>query len=275
MQQPQGRTDSPDIGLPARLELVDVCFTRDGSQLLRDVTWGVEAGEHWVVLGPNGCGKSTLLRIAGLAAHPSGGDITVLGSRLGRIDIRPLRSKIGTASAALADQLRAELTANEVVACGLYGALEPWWHSYTTDNAERADQLLADLGLPGYGPRRFGSLSSGERQRVLLARSLMPDPALLLFDEPNAGLDLGGREDLIDALVALATADPNLATVLVTHHVEEIPPSATHLLAMNAGKIVASGRLGETLTGPLLSTVFGRQIELQNRSGRWTATAAA
>lgn len=257
----------------ACLELADVSFVRDGTAILSSISWAVHPGEHWIVLGPNGCGKSTLLRMAGLATHPTAGEITVLGSRLGRIDIRPLRSRIGTASAALADQLRPDLTANEVVICGLNGALEPWWHTYTEAKRERADQLLADLGLAGYGPRRFGSLSSGERQRVLLARSLVSSPALLLFDEPNAGLDLGGREDLIDSLVTLASADSQVATVLVTHHVEDIPQSATHLLAMSNGKVLTSGPLDTTLTGELLGSVFGRPIELQRRNGRWSAVA--
>ncbi len=253
--------------------MAGVSFARDGKAILSDVTWSVAAGEHWIVLGPNGCGKSTLMRMAGLATHPSEGEITILGSRLGRIDIRPLRALIGTASAALADQLRLDLTANDVVVCGLNGALEPWWHTYTGAQREQADELLADLGLTGFGTRRFGSLSSGERQRVLLARALVSSPALLLFDEPNAGLDLGGREDLIESLDALAAADPELATVLVTHHVEDIPSSATHLLALREGKVVAQGPLASSLSNELLMTLFERSIDLTRHDGRWSARA--
>lgn len=254
------------------LEMAGVSFARDGKPILSDVTWSVAPGEHWIVLGPNGCGKSTLLRMAGLATHPSAGEITILGHRLGRIDIRPLRSRIGTASAALADQLRSDLTANDVVVCGLNGALEPWWHSYSQAQRDWADSLLADIGIAGFGTRRFGSLSSGERQRVLLARALVSSPALLLFDEPNAGLDLGGREDLIDSLDALAAANSELATVLVTHHVEDIPSSATHLLALREGKVVAQGPLRTTLTSELLSSTFGRSVDLNHHNGRWSTS---
>ncbi len=254
------------------IDLHQVVVVLDGRKILGPLSWRIEAGQHWVVLGPNGGGKSTLLRIASLALHPSEGRVIVLGHELGRVDIRQLRSRVGVSSASLVDQLRGSLTAEEIVRCGLYAALEPWWHSYTPADTERAEELLAQVGLAGYGSRTFGTLSSGERQRALLARTLMADPDVLALDEPTAGLDLGGRESLVSALDGIAAAD-GPATVFVTHHVEDIPASTTHLLAVADGQPLACGPIDEVLSASLLSEMFGIAVSLERSGDRWTARA--
>jgi iron complex transport system ATP-binding protein len=261
-------------GHGAVLDLVGVGVTIDGAVLLEGIDWTIQPGQHWVVLGPNGGGKSTLVRVAGLALHPSRGRFRLLGDELGRVDIRPLRARVGTSSAALVDQLRPALTAHEVVMTARRGALEPWWHSYDEADHRAAREALAARGAGHLAGRGFGSLSSGERQRVLLARALVNRPALVLLDEPNAGLDLGAREQLVLSLTELAAEPEAPATVLVTHHVEDIPPSATHLLALAAGRIVAAGPVGEVLDADLIRDLFGISVELVVRRGRWTARAA-
>ncbi|MEL7157957.1 MAG: ATP-binding cassette domain-containing protein [Actinomycetota bacterium] len=255
------------------LDLDDVGVTIDGRVVLSGVSWRVEAAQHWVVLGPNGGGKSTLLRVAGLALHPSVGSVRILGQELGRVDIRPLKARLGVSSASLVDQLRGRLTAEEVVRCGRFAALEPWWHQYEAADTARAEDLLAQVGLKNYGERTFATLSSGERQRVLLARALMPQPALVLLDEPTAGLDFGGREELVGALQGLAGDPAAPPSVLVTHRVEDIPATSTHLLAVREGRILAAGPIEGTLTGELLSALFGLPVEVDRQHGRWSARA--
>lgn len=252
------------------LELDKVGLTIDGQSVITNLSLKVRAGERWVVLGPNGGGKSTLMAIAGLARHPTVGDVHFLANTLGRCDIRPLRARIGTSSASLVDALRPELSARDVVKCGVFGALEPWWHSYTDGHHDRAEDLLAQVGLAGFGLRRFGSLSSGERQRAMLARALMPQPELLLLDEPMAGLDLGGREELIGAMDSLPADGP--ATLFVTHHVEDIPPTFNNLLAIGRAGFQAQGPIVETLTPELIEELFGVHVDLSHHNGRWSAS---
>jgi iron complex transport system ATP-binding protein len=259
----------------ALLDLAGVGVSVEGRWLLDGVDWKVMAGQHWVVLGPNGGGKTTLVRVAGLALHPSRGRLRVLGREPGRVDIRPLRALVGTTSAALADQLRPSLSAHDVVLTARRGALEPWWHRYDDADHARAGAALAARGVGHLAGRAFGTLSSGERQRVLLARALVNRPALVLLDEPNAGLDLGGREELITALAELAAEDAAPATVLVTHHVEDIPPSATHLAALAGGRLQAAGPLDQVLDEDLLERLFGVPVTLDHRGGRWSARARA
>ncbi|MCU1497220.1 MAG: transporter related protein [Acidimicrobiales bacterium] len=262
----------PAVPGPA-LALVGVGLRRDGRWLLEGVAWRVEPADRWVVLGPNGSGKTTLLRIASLWLHPTVGTVRVLGHELGRTDVRPLRSRIGISSAALADQLRPDLAVRDVVMTSRRGALEPWWHTYDDEDRRRAGDALERVGADHLAGRTFATLSSGERQRVQLARTLAADPDLLLLDEPAAGLDLGAREELVTRVGALA-ADPDTApTVLVTHHVEEIPVGFTHVLLVRAGSIVAAGPLAETLTEPSLSETFGLDVRLAHEDGRWRAWA--
>lgn len=259
--------------MTAALRLAGVGFVRDGRPILDGIDLCVEEHERWALLGPNGSGKSTLLRIAAFQVHPTRGDVEVLGVRLGRVDIRRHRQRIGWASAALADSLRPELTAGDVVMTAKHGALEPWWHDY--DDADRAAAVacLARMGMGGFAGRAFGTLSSGERQRVLVARTLMGDTGLVLLDEPTAGLDLGARESLVSGLDALAGDPTSAPVVLVTHHVEEIPASFTSVLLLRDGRIVAAGPLASTLTSESLSETFGLPLELRRSEGRWSATA--
>ncbi|MCP3989439.1 MAG: ATP-binding cassette domain-containing protein [Actinomycetia bacterium] len=256
------------------LSLHDVGVTIGGRPILADLSWSVHQGQHWVVVGPNGGGKSTMLRVAALALHPTVGTVCVLGHELGRVDIRSLRGRIGVSSAALTAQIRPNLTAEEIVRCGRFGALEPWWHHYEPTDQERAGALLAQVGLDGYDQRPFATLSSGERQRVMLARTMMPNPDLILLDEPTAGLDFGGREELLDALHALAAEPLAPPTVVVTHRVEDIPETTTHILAVVDGKSVAMGPIAETLTSAMMSQVFGLDVELTRIGHRWTARTA-
>ncbi len=256
------------------LQLTDVSVVRDGRAILDEVTLTIGAGERWVVLGRNGSGKTTLVRVASLMLHPTAGEVTVLGERLGRTDVRELRTRLGIVSASLADQLRPSLRAEEVVRCGIHAALEPWWHTYSGAATERAVAMLERMGCGGLADHTFGTLSSGERQRVMLARTLITAPGLLLLDEPCAGLDLGGREELVASLAALAADAAAPPVVLVTHHVEEIPPGFTHVLLLRDGRVAAAGPLEETLTAAALSECFGLAVALERRGDRWTAAAA-
>lgn len=258
------------MSVPA-LAMVGVGFTRDGRDLLDGVDWRVEADQDWVVIGLNGSGKTSLIRIAALYEHPSRGTVDVLGERLGRTDVRVLRTRLSLVSAAMADLVRPNLSATEVVMCGRFAALEPWWHTYTDADRDRARALLAAQGVGAVADHPMGTLSSGERQRTLLARALMNEPGLVLLDEPTAGLDLRGREELVDRLGALAV-DPDAAPlVLVTHHVEEIPPGFTHLLALRDGRVLAQGPVDDVLTAELLSDTFGLPLVLERRDGRFFA----
>lgn len=254
----------------------DVGLVRSGRDVLRDVTWSVRPGERWIVLGPNGSGKTSLVRIAALYLHPTRGRVRVLGEELGATDVRALRTRIGYTSAALADLLRPTVTARDAVMTAVHAALEPWWHRYTPTERGRAEELLARVGCAGLGDRTFGTLSSGERQRVLLARALMGGPGLVLLDEPTAGLDLAGREQLVATLADLAADPATPPVVLVTHHVDEIPPGFTHALLLRDGRPMASGRLRETLTGTALGKLFGLELTLRRHDdGRWTARTAS
>jgi iron complex transport system ATP-binding protein len=253
------------------LHLAGVSVRRDAQTILDHLDWTIERGEHWVVLGENGSGKSTLLRIAGLAMHPSTGTVEVLGETLGRTDVRTLRTRIGVASAALADQIRPQLTAVDIVMTAKSGALEPWWHHYTEGDRARAVELLRQMGCEHLAEREFRTASSGERQRVLLARSLMTEPGLVLYDEPTAGLDLGGRERLVATLDTLADDPEQPPMVLVTHHVEEIPPGFTHLMMLRGGEVVTAGPIGDVLTEDHVRAAFGLDVELTRSAGRWSA----
>jgi iron complex transport system ATP-binding protein len=255
------------------LRLSGVSVVRDGTTILDAVDWQVEPHDRWIVLGPNGCGKTTLMRVASLYLHPSQGEVEVLGHRLGQVDVRRLRTRIGLVSAAFAAMLRDQVTAVEIVMSGRYAALEIWWHSYDEADRAHALALLERFGVGAVADRPFGALSSGERQRVLLARSLWGDPGLVLLDEPTAGLDLGAREDLVARLGALADDPATPATVLVTHHVEEIPAGFSHVLLLRAGRVVASGPLERVLTDETLSAVFDVRVVLDRADGRYAARA--
>lgn len=267
-------TRATDGARRVALEVTDVVVRRDGRELVSGISLRVLAGERWVVLGPNGSGKTTLVRVMALYDHPTSGTVEVLGQRLGTTDVRELRRRVGYASAAFADQLRRDLSAHDVVRTARHGALEPWWHRYTADDDRRAQECLEAMHVGHLGERRFGTLSSGEQQRVLLARTLMNEPAVVLLDEPSARLDLGGREELVRTLTRLA-ADPTAPPfVMVTHHIDEIPPGITHIALLRDGRVLRSGPIADTLDDRALSECFGVDLHLERRpSGRYSAWA--
>jgi iron complex transport system ATP-binding protein len=253
------------------LALTDVCVVREGNLLLDNVTWTVREGERWVVLGPNGAGKTTLLQVVSAHVHPSSGAATLLGEQMGRTDVFDLRPRIGLASAALADKLPAQEKVRDVVVTAAYAVVGRWREHYEGMDESRALSLLDALGVAHLLDRRFGTLSEGERKRVQIARAMMTDPELLLLDEPAAGLDLGGREDLVGRLGAIASDPLSPVTVLVTHHLEEIPAGFTHALLIANGRVVAAGPLGEVLLPGTLSDVFGIPLVVQRYGQRWAA----
>ena len=262
--------------LPDMSDVLDfrgVSVRRDGATLLDRVDWQVSEGERWVVLGANGAGKTTLLQLSSANLHPSRGRATILGETLGAVDVFELRPRIGLSSAALADRLPAKETVRDVVLTASYAVVGRWREDYDALDSDRADELLDALGVAPLAQRRFGTLSEGERKRVQIARALMTDPELMLLDEPAAGLDLGGREDLVRRLGDLAADVYAPAMVLVTHHVEEIPPGFTHVLLLKAGRVVADGPLETTLTAQALAETFEISLELQRNGARWSARA--
>jgi iron complex transport system ATP-binding protein len=253
------------------LELAGVTIRRGRSTLVDSVDWTVEEDERWVVLGPNGAGKTTLLQVASAQIHPTEGVAGILGEVLGTVDVFELRPRIGLTSAALAERIPREERVHDVVVSASYGVLGRWRERYDELDHERAGDLLAEIGVRHLADRTFGTLSEGERKRVQIARALMTDPELLLLDEPAAGLDLGGREDLVTTLSTLAMDEAAPATVLVSHHVEEIPPGFTHALLLRQGRVVAAGPLEEVLTEEVLSSTFGMPLRLSHEDGRWAA----
>ena len=248
-----------------------VGLRRGNAHLLRDVSWSVELDERWVVLGPNGAGKTTLLQLAGAELHPSTGQVHVLGERIGKVDVFELRPRIGLTSAALAQRLPPSERVLDLVVSAGYAVLGRWREQYDETDESRARGLLYQLGVAELADRQFGTLSEGERKRVQIARALMTDPELVLLDEPAAGLDLAGREQLVARLSDLA-ADPDApAMVLVTHHVEEIPPGFTHAMLLRGGQIVAAGLLADVVRSDLLSVTFGTPLSVERSDGRYFA----
>lgn len=268
-------TTPPDTPGTSPLCLRDIRLVRDDTVILDGVSFEVGADTRWLIVGPNGCGKTSLLRIAALYDHPTSGTVDVLGERLGRTDVRVLRQRIGFVSAAFSDKIRPTLSAHDVVRTARYAALEPWWHRYTTEDDARAHECLAQMGVGRLAGHEFATLSSGERTRVLLARSLVNHPAIVLLDEPAVGLDLAGREQLVTALGELA-ADPGAPPfAMVSHHVEDVPTTLTHALLMRAGTVLASGPLAETVTSEAMSECFGMALRVERRAdGRFHAWAA-
>ncbi len=260
--------------MSAVLDLKGTTVRRGGKAILDAVDWRVNEGERWVVLGRNGAGKTTLLQVASARMHPTSGTADVLGERLGRVDVFELRPRIGLASAALAETIPGDETVRDVVLTAAYGVTGRWRESYEELDTERADDLLRAFGMDALADRRFGTLSEGERKRTQIARSLMTDPEVLLLDEPAAGLDLGGREELVGALAELAGDPLSPVLVLVTHHVEEIPPGFTHLMLLRDGAVHSAGPIGEVLTAENLSDAFGIPLLVAHGGGRWMARAA-
>ncbi|WP_369047273.1 ABC transporter ATP-binding protein [Sinomonas sp. P10A9] len=257
------------------LQLSGVSVVRGTKKLLDGINWQVNEGERWVVLGPNGAGKTTLLSLAAARLHPTSGRVEILDETMGKVDVFELRPRIGLSSAALANQIPEDEKVLNVVVTAAYGVTGRWLEEYERDDERRAFRLLNEWGMGPLLGRMFASLSEGERKRVQIARALMTDPELLLLDEPGAGLDLAGREELVYKLSELAKDDDAPALVLVTHHLEEVPPGFTHVLLLRDGGVVASGPIGSTLTEENLSAAFGLPLDVRANDGRYTAVAKA
>ncbi|HEU5036308.1 MAG TPA: ABC transporter ATP-binding protein [Nocardioides sp.] len=257
--------------MTAVLDFADVTIRRGQATLLDRISWRVEEKDRWVILGPNGAGKTTLLQVASAQLHPTEGVAGILDEVLGTVDVFELRPRIGLTSAALAERIPRSERVHDVVVSASYGVVGRWREAYDDLDHERAAQLLTEVGAAHLVDRTFGTLSEGERKRVQIARALMADPELLLLDEPAAGLDLGGREDLVSTLSVLATDPGSPATVLVSHHVEEIPPGFTHALLLRGGRVVAAGPLDEVVNETNLATTFGMPLVLGHEDDRWSA----
>ncbi|WP_346619753.1 ABC transporter ATP-binding protein [Blastococcus montanus] len=265
---------NPDAPEGAVVRMAGVDVVRGQNHLLKGVDWVVEEDQRWVVLGPNGAGKTTLLQLAAAQLHPTRGEVRLLGETLGAVDVFELRPRIGLTSASLAQRIEpAERTGDIVVSAG-YAVVGRWREQYDVHDLTRAAVLMEQWGVAPFANRPFGTLSEGERKRTQIARALMPDPELLLLDEPGAGLDLAGREDLVARLSDLARYHYAPAQVLVTHHVEEIPPGYTHALLLREGGIVAAGAADDVLTAEVLSETFGLSLSLTRTDGRFTARRA-
>ncbi len=257
------------------LELSDLTVVRDGKNILDSVSWKVSSEQRWVILGPNGAGKTTLLQIASATMFPSSGKAKILGERLGKVDVFELRPRIGFASTALGRRIPATETVLDAVMTAAYSVTGRWNEEYDDIDVRRARRVLAEWKLGHLEGRLFGTLSDGEQKRVQIARAVMTDPELLLLDEPAASLDLGAREELLQLLGAYASSPESPAMVMVTHHVEEIPPGFTHALLLADGAVQAEGPIAEVITGELLSDVFGLELLVSSsENGRYSARAA-
>jgi iron complex transport system ATP-binding protein len=257
--------------MPAIVELRDVSVRRAGRTILGPLDWTVRDGERWVVLGPNGSGKTTLLSVASMNLWPTTGTVEVLGERYGRTDARELRRRVGFAGSAIEAAMRPDLTPTTLIMTARHGAFEPWWHVYEDADRDRARQLAERLGLADHLDQAFGTLSAGERRRTSIARALMPDPDVLVLDEPMASLDLAARELLIADLEALSREPKLRALILVSHHLEEIPSGFGHALVLREGRVLAAGLNADVLTDDVLTEAFSTPLTVEGYDGRWTA----
>lgn len=255
------------------LEVTDVTVRRGGRDILKGVNWDVNEGERWVVLGPNGAGKTTLIQLVSGRMHPTKGSVTVIGEEIGKVDLNELRPLVGLSSSSLDARIPGYERVHDVVRTASYGITGTWREEYEEEDDERAAGLLTTLGVGDLGERKYGTISSGERKRVGIARALMPDPEVLVLDEPASGLDFGGREQLLETLTELAGGVYAPVMILVTHHLEEIPSGFTHALLLKDGEVYAAGELEDVLTSESLSDVFGVKAELTAEGGRFSAKA--
>lgn len=251
-----------------------VSVRRGGNDIVSDVSWRVNEGEHWVILGPNGAGKTTLAQVVSGRMHPTRGIVEILGERLGRVDVAQLRPLVGLSSAAVDAKIPPAERVLDVVRTAAYGMSGTWRERYTAHDTQRAYQLLAGLGMQGIEDRAFSSLSTGEKKRAGIARALMSNPEVLVLDEPASGLDLGGRENLLVTLTHLVNSPYAPVLLMVTHHVEEIPQGFTHALLMDHGRVFAQGEIESVITSENLSELFGLPIVVESKEGRFSARAA-
>ncbi|WP_342766925.1 MULTISPECIES: ABC transporter ATP-binding protein [Brevibacterium] len=252
------------------LTLDDVTFRRGDTQILHGISLRVEAGEHWALLGPNGAGKSTILSFCAAQVFPTSGTVDILDHRMGRVELQALRRHIGHVNPR--HPLRSNMSVRGVVLTGLTGTIErPLRWEPSADEVAEADRLIAEVGLSDRAGAGWQVLSQGERGRTLVARALIADPSLLLFDEPTTGLDVAAREQLLETIDDLSVSSPDLATILVTHHLEEIPESTGKAMLISHGRVTASGDIAEVLTTDTVSAAFDHPIEVGYENGRWSA----
>lgn len=255
---------------PVVLDVADVRVARAGRDLLAGVSLRVRAAEHWALIGPNGAGKTTLLTLCGALGHPTSGTVDVLGRRLGRVDLSELRRRIGHVDPR--HRMLRDNTVHEVVLTGLTGSSDPvarW--SPTPAEEARARSLTASVGLGARSTARWSVLSQGERGRALIARALLASPALLLLDEPATGLDVAAREHLLDTLDEVRASHPDVASVTVTHHLEDLPASTSHAVLLRDGRVFAQGPADDVLTSELVSAAFDHPLVIERVAGRWSA----
>lgn len=255
------------------LRFTDVTYVRNERPILDGVDWSVESDERWVILGPNGAGKTTMMKLATTGDYPTSGRVEILGETLGRVDIFELRTRLGFAGSASARRIPAGETVRNVVLTAAYSVEGRWNEAYEDVDVRQADRIIAEWGLTELADNPFGTLSDGERKRAMIARAVMTDPEVLLLDEPSASLDLGAREALLQMLSGFARSSHSPAMVMVTHHVEEIPPGFTHVLMLREGRVQAAGEIGETLTAENLEATFGMPFDLSVRDDRFSAVA--
>jgi len=256
------------------LELSDVTITREGNPILDSVSWTVDSAERWVILGPNGAGKTTLLQVAAAQMHPSTGTASVLGQRIGATDLFELRPRIGFASTAMARKVPASELVIDVVLTAAYSVTGRWNEHYEEIDTRRASRVLGEWKLGHLERRRFGELSDGEQKRVQIARAVMTDPELLLLDEPAASLDLGAREELLQLLGGYASSPYAPGIIMVTHHVEEIPPGFTHAMLLNKGTVTAAGPIESVINSEVLSEAFELSLTVDHIDGRFSARSS-
>jgi iron complex transport system ATP-binding protein len=258
--------------MTAVLELTDVTFRRNGTQIIDGISLTVHEGEHWALLGPNGAGKSTLLGFCAAVTFPTSGTVRILGNEMGRVDLAQLRHYIGHVNPR--HQLQYSLTVREVVLTGITATIDtPLRWTASTEETARADAMIAAVGLSHKADDVWPTLSQGERGRTLIARALISEPRLLLLDEPSTGLDVAAREQLLETIDSLDQTHPEVASILVTHHLEELPITTTHALLIGQGRTVASGPARETITTDTVSEAFAHPVRVGYDEGRWTARA--
>jgi iron complex transport system ATP-binding protein len=253
------------------LSLVDVEVVREGRTILGPLSWQIYEGDRWVILGPNGAGKTTLLQLLAALIHPTRGEVGILGERMGAVDVFELRPRIGFTSSALIDLLPPDEKVIDVVLTSAYAIAGRWNEDYDLWDESRAKALLTTFGVRELGERTFGTLSEGEKKRVQISRALMADPEVLLLDEPAAGLDLGGREDILQRITHYTSDENSPATIIVTHHIEEIPAGTTHALLLKEGKALSAGPINEVLNEETINEVFGVRISLSFNGRRYFA----
>ena len=256
------------------LDLRNVEVYRSNRRILGPITWQVSEGERWVILGPNGAGKTTLLQLIAALTHPTKGEVHILEKKMGAVDVFELRPRIGFTSSAMLDLLPPDEKVMDIVLTSAYAIAGRWQEEYDLWDESRAKALLNTFGVRELVERIFGTLSEGEKKRVQISRALMADPEVLLLDEPAAGLDLGGREDILQRITQYTSDEHSPVTIIVTHHIEEIPAGTTHALLLKDGQAYFSGEIAEVLTSANIAEVFGVKVNLQFNGKRYFATAA-